>query len=220
MNITIVTGAGISKESGIPTFRGDNGMWGDINVSKFMTKNSLLTNMAETCNFYSERRKQLLSKEPNQAHIALAELEKNPNHNVTIITQNIDNLHEKAGSKNIMHMHGQINKLRSLADEDKIIDCDGMQTDFTYRPHIVFFDEYVLGLDDIFILLKKCQLFVSIGTSDNVHPACDFVNIVSRSNCKKVQINLEDTIFTRCYNTTYRGTCTEMVPKFIKEFGL
>lgn len=220
MNIVIVTGAGISKESGIPTFRGSEGMWGDIDVSKFMTKKSLQTNMVETCNFYSERRKQLLSKEPNTAHYALAELENNPNHKVTIVTQNIDNLHEKAGSKNIIHMHGEINKLRSLADEDKIIECDGIHTDFTYRPHIVFFDEYVLGLDEIFFLLKGCQLFVSIGTSDNVQPACNFVNMVPKSNCEKVQINMEDTLFTRCYNKMYKGSCVETVPRFIKEYDL
>ena len=219
MNIVILTGAGISSESGIPTFRGKNGMWNNVDVSKYMSRRSLQTDLMGTCDFYSERRQQLLSKLPNTAHIALANLENNSKHKITIITQNIDDLHEQAGSKNIIHMHGEINKLRSLYDEDKIIECFDKQTDYTYRPHVVFFDEGVLHLDEIFSTLKACELFVGIGTSDNVSPACNFVNGVPK-DCVKIQINTADTDFTNCYNTIYRGKCSEMVSKFIEEFKL
>ena len=178
-------------------------------------KRSVQTNLIETCKFYDGVRKEMLSKEPNAAHLAITKLQEK--HNVTVITQNIDVLHEKAGNKNVLHMHGNICKLRSLKDEDDIIDCIDEQTDYSYRPHIVFFDEYVLHLDEIFSLIKGCQLYISIGTSDVVSPANIFVNMTPRSMCKRIQVNLVRTPFSECYDEVLLGKCTEKVPELVEK---
>ena len=186
-NIVVFTGAGISKESGIPTFRDNDGLWNKFDAKKLASVAGFEENPQTVLDFYNARRRNLLEVEPNHAHKVLAELE--AEHDVTIITQNVDNLHERAGSSHVIHLHGELTKVTSsrnrLAQENikeypldvpiKLGDkaADGSQL----RPYIVWFGEY-LGpeANEANRLIKYADIFVVIGTSLIVYPAAGFVN--------------------------------------------
>ena len=184
--IVVLTGAGISKESGLDTFRDADGVWGRVRIEDVATPEGYRRDPAKVLAFYNARRRQLETgeAEPNPAHLALARLERDWPGRVTVVTQNIDDLHERAGSSNIIHMHGELLKGRcelcglvSQWSGDMTLNspCPGCDHPGRVRPHVVWFGEVPLDMPTIFERLDACDLFLSVGTSGNVYPAAGFV---------------------------------------------
>jgi NAD-dependent deacetylase len=182
--IVVFTGAGISAESGIKTFRDSGGLWEEHDINDVATPQAWAKNPALVLDFYNSRRKQVISAEPNAAHYALAALEKK--FEVIIITQNIDNLHERAGSKNVLHLHGEIMKSRSTLDPALIYDIKGSDLKLgdkcrkgsQLRPHIVWFGEVVPEMERAYLLAEQSDIFIVVGTSLNVYPAAGLIDFV------------------------------------------
>ena len=182
--IVVLTGAGISADSGIGTFRDSDGLWANYRIEDVCTPEALVRNRAQVIEFYNIRRKELLEKEPNAAHIALAELEREQD--VYIVTQNIDDLHERAGSKNIVHLHGELRKLRSSRNEMATVPIEGWEQKLDdrhpdgslLRPFVVFFGESVPMLERAIEITEKADVLIIIGTSLNVYPAASLVHYV------------------------------------------
>ena len=179
--LVVLTGAGISAESGLKTFRDSDGLWEGYDVYEVATPRGFAKNPQLVLDFYNARRKDVAAAQPNDAHKGLADLEKD--FDVTIITQNIDDLHERAGSTKVLHLHGEIFKMRSCNDGSKIYDCrdiinvgdlakDGAQL----RPHIVWFEEPVPMIEEAVAVMKTAEIFAVIGTSLVVYPAAGLVN--------------------------------------------
>ncbi|MDG3581542.1 SIR2 family NAD-dependent protein deacylase [Galbibacter pacificus] len=179
--IVVLTGAGMSAESGINTFRDANGLWEGHDVMEVASPQGWHNNMELVLNFYNERRRQLKTVKPNKAHLALAELEKN--YNVSIVTQNVDDLHERAGSARVIHLHGELLKARSTFDKDLVYDwindinigdfCEHQQQ---LRPHIVWFGEAVPMIEVAIEEVKTADIIMVIGTSMQVYPAAGLVD--------------------------------------------
>lgn len=184
--LVVLTGAGISAESGIRTFRDAGGLWEDHDVMEVCSAQGWECNPQLVLDFYTSRRRQLLDVVPNKAHFGLVELAKY--FDVQIITQNVDNLHEQAGSTNVLHLHGELMKVRSIGDPSLIYQLDtsnlevnvGDKCEMGYqlRPHIVFFGEAVPAMDEAITICQKADLFVVIGTSLNVYPAAGLLNYI------------------------------------------
>lgn len=184
--LVVSTGAGISAESGITTFRDAGGLWENYPVMQVASAEGFRRDPALVHHFYNERRKALLDALPNAAHKALADLEKD--YDVYIITQNVDDLHERAGSSNVLHLHGELMKIRSVSDPDYIetLDIDHLETTpetrgkrgDLMRPHIVFFQEPVPNIEKAVELVQQADIFVVIGTSLVVYPAAGLLNFV------------------------------------------
>lgn len=186
-NIVVLTGAGISAESGIKTFRDSDGLWENHNVNDVATYDAYLRNPEMVLRFYNERRRQLSAAQPNEAHKQLVRLQQY--YNVQIVTQNIDNLHEQAGSCNVLHLHGELTKARSDRNENLIVDIgyndinlgdkasDGCQL----RPHIVWFGEAVPNIEPASLLCEQAHYFIVVGTSMNVYPAAGLIHYVPKS---------------------------------------
>lgn len=177
----VLTGAGISADSGLLTFRDAGGLWEGHKVNDVCTPEALERNPKLVIDFYNQRRLQANAAEPNAAHKALAELEKY--YDVHIITQNVDGLHEKAGSSKVLHLHGELNKLRSVADENEIIGFTGEQTDDVrdskggpMRPHIVFFGEEVPLFPQAAEEMRNADVVIIVGTSMQVYPAASLIH--------------------------------------------
>lgn len=193
-NIVVLTGAGVSQESGLKTFRDMDGLWENYDIMDVCTPEAWQRNPVLVNNFYNDRRKQAQSSKANQAHILLAELEKH--HEVHIITQNVDNLHEQAGSKHVLHLHGELQKVRSSVDENYIVELDGWELKIgdlcpkgsQLRPHIVWFGEAVPAMDEAIKITSQADILLVIGTSLNVYPAAGLVNYVPAS-CQIVVID-------------------------------
>lgn len=193
-NLVVSSGAGISAESGIKTFRDADGLWENYPVMDVASHTGFLRNPALIHKFYNERRAQLIEAQPNAAHRGLVELEKH--FNVNVITQNVDDLHERAGSSNVLHLHGELMKVRSLTHEERVytLPCDklsdkGLTTSVDtrdpygdqVRPHIVFFEEAVPNFDRACVLAQKADIFVVIGTSLVVYPAASLLHYAPRN---------------------------------------
>ncbi|HNZ71626.1 MAG TPA: NAD-dependent deacylase [Prolixibacteraceae bacterium] len=182
--LVVLTGAGISQESGIKTFRDSDGLWEEYNIEDVATPEAWKKNPELVMRFYNERRKQLLDCKPNAGHFGLAKLE--VLFDVSIITQNIDDLHERAGSTKVLHLHGELKKSRSTVDENLINDIDGWELKMgqkcakgsQLRPHIVWFGESVPAISDAIPMVKAADIFVVIGTSMNVYPAAGLIHYV------------------------------------------
>ncbi len=183
-HLVVLTGAGISAESGLKTFRDANGLWEGHDVMEVASPQGFSSNPELVLEFYNQRRKQLLNVKPNKAHYDLAQLESK--YKVTIITQNVDDLHERAGSKNVIHLHGELFKIRSTKIENDVrhwtkdlnlgdLDDKGNQL----RPHIVWFGEAVPLIDDAIQICQTADLLFIIGTSMQVYPAASLMNYVS-----------------------------------------
>ena len=180
----VLTGAGMSAESGIQTFRGAGGLWNGVDVMEVASPEGWAANPAMVLDFYNQRRKNALDVKPNGGHLVLAELEKY--FDVQIITQNVDNLHERAGSTNVMHLHGELFKMRSTVDPSLVYDIDGWELKMgdtcekgsQLRPHIVWFGESVPFIYDAFQLAQTANIFVVIGTSLAVYPAASIIHYV------------------------------------------
>lgn len=180
-HMVVLTGAGISAESGLKTFRDSDGLWNGYNVFDVATPGAWQRNPDLVLDFYNQRRRDVAAASPNAAHLALAELEKE--YDVTIVTQNIDDLHERAGSTRIIHLHGEIFKMRSERNETKTYPILGdmlpgalAEDGGRLRPHIVWFEEPVPLMDKAIALMHDCDLFVIIGTSLQVYPAASLVH--------------------------------------------
>ncbi|MDX1920062.1 MAG: Sir2 family NAD+-dependent deacetylase [Candidatus Caenarcaniphilales bacterium] len=225
-SIVILTGAGISAESGIKTFRDSDGLWENHKIEEVATPEGFIKNQKLVYEFYNQRRKQLREVEPNKAHIALAELEKNFKGRFTLITQNVDNLHDRAGSKNLIHMHGELLKAR-CQESGKIYDCtdnldqsskcDCCSPTNGLRPHIVWFGEMPLEMARITMELKRCNLFIAIGTSGNVYPAANFVRQAKLAGARAIEVNKETSQVYNHFDEHRYGLATELVPKLVEE---
>lgn len=187
--MVVLTGAGMSAESGIATFRDSGGLWEQYPVEQVATPEGFAANPALVLNFYNMRRRELLQAKPNAGHLGLAEMEND--YDLHIITQNIDNLHEQAGSSQVLHLHGELMKARSTGDPSLIYELDPLNCDihmgdlcekgFQLRPHIVWFGEAVPMIQEAEEITRKADLFVIIGTSMNVYPAAGLLHDVRRN---------------------------------------
>lgn len=226
MNIVILTGAGISAESGIQTFRGADGLWEGHRVEDVATPEAFERNPELVQRFYNERRTRLLdgTVHPNPAHLALARLEKEYPGRVLLITQNIDDLHDRAGSKNLLHLHGELLKCRCVVcghtgeirmDLTTSSPCPECDSTGTLRPDIVWFGEMPYHLDEISAALSRADLFVSIGTSGLVYPAAGFVAMAATNRAETLELNLEAT--SGAFNDRRLGPASEVVPLWVSE---
>lgn len=227
-NIVILTGAGISAESGIPTFRGSDGLWENHRIEDVATPEGFAHDPTLVQRFYNARRAALRDPkiQPNAAHMALAELQRKHDGRVTLVTQNIDDLHERAGSADVIHMHGELLKVRCVRT-GKIYDWDGDVTPEsrctccapgnTLRPHVVWFGEMPLGLDRIGEAISKVDLFVAIGTSGNVYPAAGFVSEARAFDARTMEINLEPSKNNFLFDDGLYGPAGEQVPRWVGE---
>lgn len=182
--LVVLTGAGISAESGIKTFRDNNGLWENHDVTEVASPEGWARNPHLVLDFYNQRRKQLYECQPNGGHYGLVELEKY--FDVEVITQNIDDLHEQAGSSQVLHLHGELKKVRSTIDESLIYELQGWELNWgdkcekgsQLRPHIVWFGEAVPAIETAIDLVEQADVFVVVGTSLNVYPAASLLNYV------------------------------------------
>jgi len=225
MKIVVLTGAGISAESGISTFRGVDGLWEGHRIEEVASPEGFAASPDMVYTFYNLRRQQLKEVEPNAAHLALAELEKSEQHEVTIITQNVDDLHERAGSNNVLHMHGELRKVRcvqcgsvrgwidDLTGENRC-ECGGAQ-----RPHIVWFGEMPFFMDEIYSAVGSADLFVSIGTSGNVYPAAGLVQIAKEFSIQTIEFNLDESQNTTAFDESVRGKAGETIPAWVESLS-
>jgi len=185
--LVVLTGAGMSAESGLRTFREMGGLWEEYDIYEVASPLAWQRDRSLVLRFYNERRKQLLEAEPNEGHLGLVDLEKD--FEVFIITQNIDDLHERAGSSRILHLHGELRKSRSTVDPDLIYDIDGWKLEegdvcekgSQLRPHVVWFGEAVPAIQEAANIASSADIFVIIGTSMNVYPAAGLINYVPAS---------------------------------------
>ena len=228
-NIVFLTGAGISAESGLDTFRDKGGLWAKYDLMELATPEAFLRKPDLVHEFYNARRKQVKNVRPNEAHSALARIDMEYAGHVTIITQNVDDLHERAGGINLIHMHGELNKIRcegcgmvvlwtdDLGRETK---CSSCGHSGKLRPHIVWFGEVPFHLDAIDIMLRECDLFVSIGTSGSVYPAAGFVQTARACGAKTVELNMEPTAGKDVFDEGHYGRATKIVPEFVNGLNL
>lgn len=227
--IVVLTGAGISAESGIQTFRASDGLWEEHKIEDVATPEAFQRNPALVQRFYNDRRRPLLEKSvhPNSAHQALAQLEGCFDGEFLLVTQNIDNLHELAGSKNIRHMHGEILKMQ-CSKTKRVYDCDSdLSVDNCcaccgspglLRPHIVWFGEMPLYMDEIYQALSNCDLFLSIGTSGNVYPAAGFVQQANLAGARTIEINLQESAVATEFDEAIYGKAGDVLPLWVTEF--
>ena len=227
MNVLILTGAGISAESGVPTFRDSDGLWEGHRLEDVATPDAFLRNPERVHQFYNERRRSLLDEriEPNAAHWALARFEQQHHGGFLLVTQNIDDLHQRAGSKNVLPMHGELLKARCQETGELHDWNDDLTTETphpqnpsltgTLRPHVVWFGEMPIGMDRIEAAARQADLFIAIGTSALVYPAAGIVQTTPR-HCRKVEINLADTPQSPVFDTCLHGKASIEVPKFLE----
>lgn len=215
--IVILTGAGISAESGLETFRGAGGLWEGRRVEDVATPQAFAKNPELVQKFYNARRRQLIEEaQPNKAHKFLAEFEEKHTANggkFLLITQNVDDLHSRAGSSNLIHMHGELLKSR-CTKSGKIRECRKDLTDSALRPHIVWFGEMPLEMDRIYSAIEQCDLFVAIGTSGHVYPAAGFVELAMNSCSHTVEINLETSKASSRFHEQIIGPATISVAEY------
>ena len=191
-NVVVFTGAGISAESGIKTFRDSGGQWDEYDLNNFATPEAWERNPILVLDFYNARRKQVMKAKPNSAHKALVELEQK--FNVQIITQNVDDLHERAGSKNVLHLHGEIMKAQSTADpslvhtlqNSSLLHGDKCKNGSQLRPHIVWFGELVPNMELAYLLVENADILIVTGTSLNVYPAAGLLEYAPKKSAKYI----------------------------------
>ncbi|MGL4310431.1 MAG: NAD-dependent deacylase [Paracoccaceae bacterium] len=221
MNIVILTGAGISAESGLATFRASDGLWEGHDVTRVATPEGFAADPALVQDFYNARRSAARAAEPNVAHRALARLQADGRHVVTLVTQNVDDLHERGGSADVIHMHGTV--MGALCHRcghrwpappvmhpaDPCPACGKQQT----RPDIVWFGEMPYEMDLLAERLADCDLFVSIGTSGNVYPAAGFVRMAADHGAHTLELNLERS--GGVFDEARQGPATRLVPEWV-----
>ncbi|RLQ87448.1 NAD-dependent deacylase [Notoacmeibacter ruber] len=225
-NIVVLTGAGISAESGVDTFRDEGGIWSQVRLEDVATPEGFAADPVRVQSFYNARRAQLPLVEPNPAHFALARLEREFEGSVMIVTQNIDDLHERAGSQKVIHMHGELKKALCCAckksfphESDLSLEeaCPKCGQVGTLRPDVVWFGEMPYQMDRIYDLLRHCDLFLSVGTSGNVYPAAQFVQEAGQHGAHTIEINLEPSLGVSDFEDTRHGKAGELLPIFVDE---
>src|SRR5947209_8969371 len=229
--IVVLTGAGISRESGLSTFRDKDGIWAKVSIEDVATPAAFARNPDRVHEFYNSRRRQLLEAavQPNAAHLALAKLEREWPGNVLLVTQNIDDLHERAGSINVVHMHGELLKAlctackrvtRCAGDLSTATACPGCGQSGTMRPSVVWFGEAVECAASVQRSVQECDLFVAIGTSGTVYPAAALVEDAKSANAYTVELNLEPSNGLSAFDEVIEGPATRVVPDFVEELLL
>jgi NAD-dependent deacetylase len=224
-SIVVLTGAGISRESGLATFRDADGIWARMRIEDVATAEAFARDPARVHAFYNARRRQIAdpSVQPNAAHHAVARLARAWPGGVTVVTQNVDDLHDRAGTQNLIHMHGELTKARCRlcgavlpwrADLSVETPCPCCGRAGGMRPHVVWFGEMPLAMEEIGVALDRCGLFVSIGTSGAVYPAAGFVAEV-RGRARTVELNLEPSEGSALFDQAIHGKATELVPAFV-----
>lgn len=223
--IVVLTGAGVSRESGLSTFRDPDGLWATLRIEDVATPEAFARDPARVHAFYNARRAQLATVEPNAAHHALARLEREWPGPVLLVTQNVDDLHDRAGSRPL-HMHGELRRARCLAcartmpwtaDLSTATPCPACSA-AALRPDVVWFGEMPMGMDRIAAALAGCGLFVSIGTSGTVYPAAGFV--ADAAHARTVELNLEPSAGSALFDEAQHGPATAIVPAFIERLLL
>ncbi|MDM5148209.1 NAD-dependent deacylase [Candidatus Persebacteraceae bacterium Df01] len=222
-NTVVLTGAGISAESGLRTFSASDGLWEECHIEDIATPEGFVRGPNLVHQFYNDRRRKLTEVKPNAAHTALAEFEARCKGNFLLVTQNIDDLHERAGSRQLVHMHGELLKMFCLHCDShfEITDdlnvtsiCLNCQRSSGLRPDIVWFGEMPYHMARIESALAECALFVSIGTSGNVYPAAGFVQLARRAGAECVELNLERSAGSDYFDHAHYGSATIVVPEF------
>ena len=226
-DIVVLTGAGISKESGLDTFRDADGIWSRVRIEDVATPQAFARDPGRVHDFYNARRARLASGSvtPNAAHQAIARLEAEWPGAVLVVTQNIDDLHERAGSRNLLHMHGELLKARCAAcevvsarpgDLSVALECGDCGRAGGLRPHVVWFGEMPLEIERIYNALDDCSLFLSIGTSGSVYPAAGFIQHVRfASGAHTVELNLEPSEGANLFAEAHHGAATRVVPAYV-----
>ncbi len=225
-HIVILTGAGISKESGLDTFRDADGIWSKVRWQDVATPEAFAKDPEKVHAFYNMRRarNRSLDLQPNAAHLALARLEAEWPGQVLIVTQNVDTLHERAGTKNLLHMHGlhaqaRCNHCRHVVEWSGDMSvhtvCEGCTQPGGMRPNVVWFGEMPMYLDEISAALTDCDLFISIGTSGNVYPAAGFVQVALKNGSHTSEINLEPSAGASLFAEAHYGPATAAVPAYV-----
>ncbi len=238
--IVVLTGAGISKESGLDTFRDADGIWSRVSLEEVATPDAFLRNPARVQAFYNERRRQLLEAavQPNPAHRALARLQRafaqapagsppgSAERELLLVTQNIDDLHERGGLRDVVHMHGELLRARCqdcgqdsawTTDIEADSPCPACHGAGQLRPHVVWFGEMPLQMERIYLALATCDLFVSIGTSGNVYPAAGFVEEARHAGAHTLELNLEPSQGASLFAEKRYGPASELVPAWVEE---
>lgn len=224
--IVILTGAGISKESGLDTFRDVGGVWTRFRLEDVATPEAFRRNPRLVHDFYNARRRTLVDPavRPNAAHAALARLEREWRGDVLIVTQNVDDLHERAGSRRMIHMHGELMKIRCEGCGDVVHWTDDLGVDSAcarcgavggLRPHVVWFGEMPFGMETILDALARADLFVSIGTSGSVYPAAGFVHAALDAGAFTLELNKERSEVADLFDVVETGPATELVPALV-----
>ncbi|OWK28585.1 NAD-dependent deacylase [Sphingomonas mucosissima] len=224
-SIMILTGAGISAESGLATFRGPGGLWEGHRVEDICTPGALAADPALVHRFYDLRRAALADVAPNAAHQALARLDAGWPGALLIVTQNVDDLHERAGAKRLLHMHGELRSALCAACGDRVSWCDplppgapcGACREPALRPDIVFFGEMPYHMERIEEALSRCDLFVSIGTSGAVYPAAGFVQLARHYGAETLELNLEPSAGSDWFAESRFGPASALVPAWVDE---
>ena len=218
--IVVLTGAGISAESGIATFRAADGLWEQHRIEDVATPEGFARDPALVHRFYNARRAAATSAAPNAAHKALARLQASNRHELLIITQNVDELHERGGASNVLHMHGSLAGAlcaacghrwpapATMSPEDPCPACGAART----RPDIVWFGEIPYHMDQIWDALREADLFVSIGTSGQVYPAAAFAQDAARAGARTLELNLDPSALTAEFDEALQGPATRLVP--------
>ena len=230
-NLVVLTGAGVSAESGVPTFRADDGLWEGHRIEDVASPEGFAANQSLVQDFYNQRRALLPTVHPNAAHRALAELAARWDGEFLLVTQNVDDLHDRAHAQTppgagfeLIHMHGELLKAQCTAT-GRVCDWTGdldpyhdspFSSDGWLRPHIVWFGEMPLELGRIYAALERCNLFVSIGTSGAVYPAAGFVREARLAGARTVELNLEPSLGASSFEEAVYGPAGEIVPAFLR----
>ncbi|MDR0826611.1 MAG: NAD-dependent deacylase [Desulfovibrio sp.] len=226
--LLFLTGAGISRESGLATFRGADGLWEKERIEDIATREALRRDPERVYRFYDARRKDLLNPEvaPNPAHYALARLQEEGKEEMVLVTQNIDDLHERAGSEDVLHMHGELLKARctrcgALSPQKTELStrnvCPVCAARGALRPHVVLFNEEPVHMEEIFYALSRCRVFIAIGTSGNVYPAAGFVAEARSRGAHTLELNLEPSLSAGLFTEGRYGLASKIVPAFVQD---
>jgi NAD-dependent deacetylase len=227
VKVVVLTGAGISAESGVPTFRDADGLWEGHRVEDVATPEAYEVQPMLVHQFYDARRTALDAVDPNPAHVALARLEQMLGDDLLVVTQNVDDLHERGGSTRVLHMHGQLRSALCRACRNRV-EWVGDLGDFPpcprcgaceLRPDVVWFGEVPYGMDRILGALDAADLFVSIGTSGAVHPAAGFVQHAASRGARTLELNLLPSEGTRFFDEARHGPASLLVPAWVEEWS-
>lgn len=225
-SIVVLTGAGISAESGVDTFRDKDGIWSKVDFREVATLEGFAADPHKVHAFYNQRRAGLKGIEPNAAHFALARLERKFGGAFLLVTQNIDHLHEQAGSEGLIHMHGELanalcgncsDRRRWEGDLSTDSPCPACHSKGYLRPDVVWFGEMPYQMDRIYAALAGCDLFVAIGTSGTVYPAAGFIEEARAAGARTLELNHEPTEGTSRFSDAIHGKATEIVPDWVEK---